>query len=1545
MSKKLCSILLAFAMIMLTITNDFAAVQFENVEGSTFKIENLKELGFISGYGDGSLRLDQYIKRSEFAKVLVNAFDKEQEAEAIKGKFKPFKDVDESHWANGIISIVKNLKGVNNTQIINGYPDGTFRPEEHITNAEALKMLVCCVKGDLTEEMYKNAEWFESWVKWAIELGIIGADSDVPNIVDMNAKVTRGNVFTMFYNAFEEDEVERPIEKTEEKEPEKKTEDKKEEKSASPDRHAGSRHDRYDRYPEYPYYPDLPIVPFKPPVPEVKTYSISIDSSANGIVSADKYSAEEGEIVNLRIIPNKGYKLDTLEVTDVFGNKVQLVNQWFVMPSSNVVVSAKFVEETVEPVEFDKENIKHIEIKSEPSKMNYVEGERLDLSGFIVNLTDINDNTVEVTYNDFLEYGIDVEPVDGTELTSEDNGKQITVSKSGIEAKTNQIEVTVLPYNDDLFASLEIISEPENLTYNEGDSLKLNGLKVKLTDKNDKSKVVELKDFAANGITTVPSNEATLSLADNGNAITVKKGEKTATTTGKLEITELTYDDTKFASLEIINEPANLKYKENDKLDLTGLKVKLTDKNGKTKQVELEDFATNGITTEPTNEATLSLENNGKAISVTKSSKTVETTKKLEITELQYNDDLFESLEIISEPTNLSYKENDKLDLTGLKVKLTDTNGKTKEVELQDFATNGITTEPADEVELTTLNNGQAIKVTKGNKTVETNPLTVSELQYNDDLFASLEIITEPENLSYTEKEKLDLTGLKVKLTDSNGKSKEVELKDFKANGITTEPANEATLSLQDNGKAISVTKGEVTATTKGTLEITELTYDDTKFESLDIIAEPVNLSYKEKDKLDLTGLKVRLTDSNGKTKEVALKDFAANGITTEPTDGATLSLENNGKAISVIKSSKTVETTKKLEITELEYNDKLFASLEIINEPANLSYKEKDKLNLTGLKVKLTDRNGKIKEVELKDFATNGITTEPANGVELNLDNNNKAITVKKGEKTATTTNTIEIIVFNPNKIVNIKVKNQPNKMVYDEGMALDLDGMVITLTDENGLTKDVEFARGAGTEYSKYIKTSIEDRNILGEEHNEKFIIVSLNQNPNIKTQTEILIVKHYFTIKYRGIWIAGFMNIPDDGLQEKVEEGSLWEYPSNEGKKITLDRTGFEFIGWQTEDGREIKTPFRPSKDMVMVAKWRDKNQPIMEYLKEQFETAAKLSTSIVKDKNKESLGLEYNEKVITIVPAKMEAFNIAEYNLINELQKLVKENFLTGYTINSKIRELNSSLTENQMLEYLIRDFASIANVNVSGLDYSNKSQVSDKVKEILTTLANSEKTVEITVNLAKDDVNTIDVYKFVFLKYKDMSASEVESTNNFYNDLMKNTVNSVNQQGIWENDPNNPDASVKVPVFKTEYDGNENVYTININTRYTDLLAKQTGGTGFKTAVVNFLTGGHVGKNGKVQNNLQKVKITQIGTEKSVIVDREQLNEIVHVNLGNMKSLLAPFSYIFMPEGKDVNTLSLQDLVGQEATFEYTYVNENYETYTVVRTVKFDTFTE
>ena len=1256
MSKKLCSILLAFAMLMLTITNAFAAVQFENVDGSTFKIENLKELGFISGYEDGSLRLDQYIKRSEFAKVLVHAFDKEQEAEAIKGKFKPFKDVDESHWANGIISIVKNLKGINNTQIINGYPDGTFRPEEHITNAEALKMLVCCVKADLTEEMYKNAEWFESWVKWAIELGIIGADSDVPNIADMNAKVTRGNVFTMFYNAFEEDEVERPIEKTEEKEPEKKTEDKKEEKSAAPDRHAGSRHDRYDRYPEYPYYPDLPIVPFEPQVPEVKTYSISIDSIENGIVSADKYSAEEGEIVNLRIMPNPGYKFDSIEVTDEFGNNVHVVNQWFAMPSSNVVVKAKFIEDTVKPVEFDKDNIKDIAINSEPSKMNYVEGEKLELSGFVVTLTDINDNTVEVPYNDFLEYGIDVEPVDGTEMTSEDNGKRITVSKSGIETKTNPVEVK----------------------------------------------------------------------------------------------------------------------------------------------------------------------------------------------ELEYNDGLFESLEIINEPTSLSYTEKEKLDLTGLKVRLIDTNGKTKEVELKDFEDNGITTEPTDGVTLSLDNNGKAISVKKGTKTVETKQLTVTELPYNDDMFESLEIISEPEKLSYNEGDSLKLNGLKVRLTDTNGKTKEVELKDFEDNGITTEPTDGATLSLKNNGKAISVKKGEVTKTTTGKLEVTELTYDETKFASIEIISEPEKLSYNEGDSLELNGLKVRLKDTNGKTKEVELKDFSNYQIDTNLIEGAKLSLDENNKKIKVTKGQESKETT--------------------------------------------------------------------------------KALTVKENT---------------PDNVVEIKVTKQPNKMEYndekDENAILSLEGMVVTLVYKNGFKKDIDFAdeRETDADYNKYIETSIEDRFTLNYyEHNKKMIIVYLKQNHNISATTDPLTITHFFTFKYKDVYSPYFTGVYP--LEEKHEQGSEWNAPKS---LAIIGRKGYKLIGWETEDGRPITT-FTVNEDMVLVAQWRKDGLSEEEFLKERFEKAFKIAAENLKNKNRDSLKFEYANKILDITTNPY-SLDISARNLISEVKNIIDNKFLVKYNNTS----LSKDMSNDEILKLIVDDFAKNANVEVQGLNYSYNAQVEKVVQEILLKLGEQNEVINIKFTLQNDKATTTDDYTLKFHNFTAMTNEEKEKYETFFETNLERVMASVRQQGMEEVDLKTG-KKVKIPVFDPSYNSESNLYKLDINTNYFDTPAAGTGGTGFKTAMVDFLTGGHVGENGIVQKDLQQVKITTLN--KSIVVPREELEKIIHIDpLKKPKEaldLLESFIKVFMPEGKNIYSLTLEDLANQRAEFEYTYIDENQKKGVIKRTLEFGTFT-
>lgn len=68
----------------------------------------------------------------------------------------------------------------------------------------------------------------------------------------------------------------------------------------------------------------------------------------------------------------------------------------------------------------------------------------------------------------------------------------------------------------------------------------------------------------------------------------------------------------------------------------------------------------------------------------------------------------------------------------------------------------------------------------------------------------SLEVTTAPTKTAYTEQETLDLTGLAVTLTYSDGSSEEVGFADFQAKGISTSPAHDAPLQADDTTVTIS---------------------------------------------------------------------------------------------------------------------------------------------------------------------------------------------------------------------------------------------------------------------------------------------------------------------------------------------------------------------------------------------------------------------------------------------------------------------------------------------------------------------------------------------------------------------------------------------------------------------------------------------------------------------------------------------------------------------------------------------------------------------
>ncbi len=91
--------------------------------------------------------------------------------------------------------------------------------------------------------------------------------------------------------------------------------------------------------------PDSPVTVTASFIPEgAVTYTVAVDANiANGSVTPDKTSAAEGEAVNLTVTPDEGYQLETLTVTDASGDPVELNGTSFLMPASNVTVTASFV--------------------------------------------------------------------------------------------------------------------------------------------------------------------------------------------------------------------------------------------------------------------------------------------------------------------------------------------------------------------------------------------------------------------------------------------------------------------------------------------------------------------------------------------------------------------------------------------------------------------------------------------------------------------------------------------------------------------------------------------------------------------------------------------------------------------------------------------------------------------------------------------------------------------------------------------------------------------------------------------------------------------------------------------------------------------------------------------------------------------------------------------------------------------------------------------------------------------------------------------------
>ncbi|BBH18875.1 hypothetical protein Back11_02200 [Paenibacillus baekrokdamisoli] len=148
-------------------------------------IELATKLEIIKGYKDGSFHANDTVTRAEFATMLVRALGLTSEGDSS------FKDT-KGHWAADAIATLKA------SGIINGYLDGTFKPNQTISRAEIVAMLskvmnTSFVKNDKFKDVSGN--WAEAEIDTLSDMGIVKGVTD--GTFKPNANATRSESLLM----------------------------------------------------------------------------------------------------------------------------------------------------------------------------------------------------------------------------------------------------------------------------------------------------------------------------------------------------------------------------------------------------------------------------------------------------------------------------------------------------------------------------------------------------------------------------------------------------------------------------------------------------------------------------------------------------------------------------------------------------------------------------------------------------------------------------------------------------------------------------------------------------------------------------------------------------------------------------------------------------------------------------------------------------------------------------------------------------------------------------------------------------------------------------------------------------------------------------------------------------------------------------------------------------------------------------------------------------------------------------------------------------
>jgi len=187
--KKLLTTLVLLLLLIPTTANavvdesSFSDVTFSHSNNDA--IDYVKSQNIVSGYNDGTFKPDKTINRAEFTKIIIGSkFSTEQIESCIPQQ--SFSDVDPFlvPWIYQYSCIARNHK------IINGYSDGTFKPNKEISFIEASKIIANTFGYEVTE----HETWYKPFVEKLSEKKAIPT-----SITQLQKNITRGEMAEMVY--------------------------------------------------------------------------------------------------------------------------------------------------------------------------------------------------------------------------------------------------------------------------------------------------------------------------------------------------------------------------------------------------------------------------------------------------------------------------------------------------------------------------------------------------------------------------------------------------------------------------------------------------------------------------------------------------------------------------------------------------------------------------------------------------------------------------------------------------------------------------------------------------------------------------------------------------------------------------------------------------------------------------------------------------------------------------------------------------------------------------------------------------------------------------------------------------------------------------------------------------------------------------------------------------------------------------------------------------------------------------------------------------